>query len=111
MTFTDFETCGLKKSLDMISGKWKPPILYILFCNDEVRFNVLWKSIPQVSKKVLIEQLKHLENSGLIKKRELNSFPVAVYYSLSEKGKSLGTILNDLDSFGSNQNNNENYPE
>ena len=100
MDYKDFESCGLKRSLDMITGKWKPPILFYLFHNEEIRFNELWKSIPKVSKKVLVDQLKKLEDDGLIDKREVDSFPVQVYYRLSEKGKSLGDILAALDEFG-----------
>lgn len=85
----------------MITGKWKPPILYFLFHNDEIRFNELWKSIPKVSKKVLTDQLRQLEDNGLLEKREVDSFPVQVYYRLSKKGESLGHILSALDEFGS----------
>ncbi|GAA4113947.1 winged helix-turn-helix transcriptional regulator [Aquimarina addita] len=101
MKYEDFEGCGLKKALDMISGKWTPPILYFLFNNQDIRFNDLWREIPRISKKVLAERLKHLENVDLISKRKVDSFPVEVYYSLSEKGKSLGDILSVLDKFGS----------
>lgn len=101
MKYKDFQNCGLKRALDMISGKWTPPILYFLFNNQDMRFNDLWRSIPKISKKVLSERLKQLENVGLISKREVDSFPIEVYYSLSEKGKSLGNILSDLDDFGS----------
>jgi len=101
MKYKDFQNCGLKRALDMISGKWTPPILYFLFNNQEMRFNDLWRSIPKLSKKVLSEHLKQLEHVGLISKREVDSFPIEVYYSLSEKGKLLGNILSDLDDFGS----------
>ncbi len=101
MKYKDFQNCGLKRALDMISGKWTPPILYFLFINQDMRFNDLWRSIPRVSKKVLSTHLKQLEDVGLISKREVDSFPIEVYYSLSEKGKLLGNILSDLDDFGS----------
>ncbi|RIA09222.1 HxlR family transcriptional regulator [Flavobacteriaceae bacterium MAR_2010_72] len=101
MNYKDFESCGLKRTLDMISGKWKPPILYFLFNNEEIRFNTLWRELPQISKKVLAEHLKQLEEDGLVSKREVDAFPIEVYYSLSKKGKSLGSILSALDAFGS----------
>jgi len=100
MEYKDFENCGLKKSLDMISGKWKPPILYYLFHQKEIRFNALWRSIPRVSKKVLTEQLRQLEDDGLIDKRTVDAFPTQVYYRLSFKGQSLGEALEVLDKFG-----------
>lgn len=100
MKYEDFESCGLKRALDMISGKWKPPILYFLFHNQEIRFDDLWKSIPKISKKVLAEHLKQMNEAGLIVKRKVDSFPTEVYYRLSPKGKSLGPVLSALEEFG-----------
>lgn len=101
MDYKDFENCGLKKALNMVSGKWKPMILHFLFHYGEYRFNDLWRSMPKVSKKVLTEHLRQMEDQGLIKRREVNGFPSEVYYDLSEKGKKLGPILAALDKFGS----------
>ena len=58
MNYKDFENCGLKRALDMVSGKWKPMILHFLFHYGEHRFNDLWGSMPKVSKKVLSEHCK-----------------------------------------------------
>jgi hypothetical protein len=51
MLFEEFKNCGLRKTLDMISGKWKPLILSNLFEQEEVRFVELWRKMPKVSKK------------------------------------------------------------
>ncbi len=101
MNYKDFENCGLKKALNMVSGKWKPLILYFLFHQGEFRFNELWRTMPKISKKVLIEHLRQMEIQGLIVRREENGFPPEVFYDLSEKGKELGPILAALDEFGS----------
>jgi DNA-binding HxlR family transcriptional regulator len=101
MNYKDFKNCGLKKALDMVSGKWKPMILHFLFHKGEFRFNDLWRSMPKVSKKVLTQHLRQMEAQGLIVRREVNGFPAEVYYSLSDKGKSLGPILSALHEFGS----------
>jgi DNA-binding HxlR family transcriptional regulator len=103
MNYQDFENCGLKKALDMVSGKWKPLILHYLFHYGEFRFNDLWRSMPKVSKKVLIEHLRQMEMQGLIIRRTVNGYPPEVYYDLSNKGKKLGPILSDLDEFGTSQ--------
>jgi len=84
----------------MISGKWKPMILYFLFHEGEFRFNDLWRAMPKVSKKVLIEHLRKMEIEGLIIRRVINGFPPEVLYNLSDKGKTLGPILSALDEFG-----------
>ena len=100
MDYHDFENCGLKKALGMISGKWKPLILHFLFHQGAFRFNDLWRAMPRVSKKVLTEHLRQMQQQGLIARRELSGFPPEVYYDLTEKGKTLGPILAALDEFG-----------
>ena len=100
MDYKDFENCGVKKTLDMVSGKWKPLILHFLFHHGAFRFNELWRSMPKVSRKVLTEHLRQLEAKGLIERQVVNGFPPEVYYDLSEKGKALGPILAALDEFG-----------
>lgn len=99
MKYQDFENCGLKKALNMISGKWKPLILYFLFHEGEFRFNDLWRAMPKVSKKVLTQHLRQMEDHDLIIRRTVNGFPSEVYYNLSERGKSLGPILAALEDF------------
>ncbi|MBO0343482.1 helix-turn-helix transcriptional regulator [Muricauda lutimaris] len=104
MDYKDFENCGLKKALDMLSGKWKPMILYFLFYQGEFRFNDLWRSIPRISKKVLMEHLQEMVGNDLVIRREVNGFPSEVRYALSRKGKALGPVLSALDEFGNTSN-------
>jgi DNA-binding HxlR family transcriptional regulator len=82
--------CGLNVALTILSGKWKPLILYHLFHHPEMRFTALWRIIPKVSKKVLLDQLKQLENDELIIREEKSGFPPEVSYRVSEKGRALG---------------------
>ncbi|UKB86224.1 helix-turn-helix transcriptional regulator [Chryseobacterium sp. MEBOG06] len=96
----NFENCGLRKSLDILSGKWKPLILHNLFEEETVRFTELWIKMPRVSKKVLSEQLKQLEEDYIIQRTEVYNFPPEVYYKLTEKGKKPGSILSELHSWG-----------
>ncbi len=93
MAYQQFRHCGLNVTLTMLSGKWKPIILYHLFHNDEMRFTELWRIIPKVAKKVLLEHLRQLEDHGLIQRKEKHSFPPEVYYRISEKGRTLGPTL------------------
>jgi DNA-binding HxlR family transcriptional regulator len=82
--------CGLNVALTILSGKWKPIILYHLFYHPEMRFTELWRIIPKVAKKVLLDQLKQLENDELIIREEKSGFPPEVSYKVSEKGRALG---------------------
>ncbi|WP_448701207.1 winged helix-turn-helix transcriptional regulator [Mucilaginibacter sp. AW1-3] len=95
----EFKHCGLEVTLTMLSGKWKPIILYHLFRTSEMRFTELWRIIPKVAKKVLLEHLKQMEADGLITREEKHTFPPEVYYRISAKGQALGPVLAALDTW------------
>ncbi|QNK62927.1 helix-turn-helix transcriptional regulator [Pedobacter sp. PAMC26386] len=97
MDYNQFKHCGLNVALGILSGKWKAIILYHLFYQKEMRFTELWRVIPKVTKKVLLEHLKQMEAQGLITRRELHTFPPEVYYKLSAKGKALAPALSALE--------------
>jgi DNA-binding HxlR family transcriptional regulator len=90
MNYNQFKHCGLDVALNVLSGKWKPIILYHLFHQEEIRFTELWRIIPKVAKKVLLEHLKQMEAHELIIREERQVFPPEVYYKISEKGRALG---------------------
>ena len=103
MNYTEFEQCGLKRSLDLLSGKWKPLILHHLFHEKEIRFIELWRKMPKVSKKVLLEQLHQMQEHHIIERIEKNGFPPQVYYRLHRDTKELGPALQILDRWGSSK--------
>jgi DNA-binding HxlR family transcriptional regulator len=84
----------LKKTLDIICGKWRLYIIYQLG-NESRRYGELRRMIPGVSEKVLIQELKALVKLGVIEKRAYGEVPPRVEYSLTAKGqKVLPTLLN-----------------
>ncbi|NLR94335.1 MULTISPECIES: winged helix-turn-helix transcriptional regulator [Flammeovirga] len=87
--------CSLVYAMNVIGGKWKPIILYLL-ANGSMRFGKLLMFTPTISKKVLTEQLKELEEDGLIIRTKYPEVPPRVEYSLSEKGKGLLPVLKAL---------------
>ncbi|GAA4375596.1 helix-turn-helix domain-containing protein [Hymenobacter koreensis] len=95
-TYRDVEQCATKVALDLISGKWKP-IIFFHLSSGAIRFTELWRAIPRVSKKVLLEQLRQLENAGLVERTVHNNFPPEVTYQLTPKGAALAPILHRLD--------------
>lgn len=99
MNYTAFKHCGLNVALEVLSGKWKPIILFHLFHQEDIRFTDLWRNIPRVAKKVLLEHLKQMEADGLIIREERQVFPPEVYYRISEKGKALGPALAALENW------------
>jgi DNA-binding HxlR family transcriptional regulator len=95
-TYHDIECCAAKVALDLISGKWKPIILFHLG-SGPLRFTELWREIPRVSKKVLLEQLRQLEAATLVERTVQNGFPPEVTYQLTSKGQELAPILQSLE--------------
>ncbi len=90
------EECPITLFMEQIGGKWKPVILWLLIHNDTMRFSELDKSITGITQKMLSQQLKGLEETGTIKRVSYPVIPPKVEYSLTQKGKSLFSILNDL---------------
>lgn len=99
MDIQDFENCPLNRFLKLLSGKWKPLILYHFIHYGDIRFSELWRVMPQISKKVLLEHLKDMENEGLVIRKQVNTFPPEVFYGLSDKGESLNPIIKEMEAW------------
>jgi DNA-binding HxlR family transcriptional regulator len=91
--------CPVTGMLQLIGGKWKPIILYCLR-SDKRRFGEIAARIPTLSRKVLTEQLKELEEDGLISRQQFNEIPPRVEYELTALGKSLTPVLNEMEKWG-----------
>lgn len=92
----NFEETGFSYTMSLISGKHKMVILYCLMEFEVVRFNELKRYLKTVSDKTLSTNLKELEMNHLILRKEYPQIPPKVEYSLSERGKSLMKILDQL---------------
>lgn len=92
----DADICIMTRFSNLISGKWKPIILYLIQ-NGHTRFSLLQQKMPRISKKVLAEQLKEMEADKLIVREEIKSKePKIVVYSLSAKGASLRGLIDTI---------------
>ena len=96
----NFEDTGFSYTLSLISGKYKMVILYCLMEFGVVRYNEMKRYLKTVSHKTLSLSLKELERDGLIIRKEYPQIPPKVEYSLSDKGKSLMKILDELCTWG-----------
>lgn len=92
----NFEDTGFGYTLSLISGKHKMVILYCLMEFKVVRFNELKRYLKHVTDKTLSMNLKELESDRLIIRKEYPQIPPKVEYSLSERGKSLMGVLDQL---------------
>ena len=92
----NFEDTGFSYTLSLISGKHKMVILYCLMEFEVVRFNELKRYLKNISDKTLSTNLKELEADHLIVRTEYPQIPPKVEYSLSDRGKSLMAVLDQL---------------
>ncbi len=96
----DFEETGFNYALSLISGKHKMTILYGLMEFGTVRFNALRRYLKKISDKTLSTNLKELEADGLIQRVEYPQVPPKVEYRLTDRGKSLMVVLDQLCDWG-----------
>lgn len=94
-----FEETGYCYTLSLISGKYKPIILYCLMEYEPVRLNEMQRYI-KVADKTLSQNLKELEADELIIRHVYPQIPPKVEYSLSERGRSLVRVLDQLCDWG-----------
>jgi DNA-binding HxlR family transcriptional regulator len=93
-------SCGLDATLRIISGKWKPLILFFLRDGPK-RYGELKRLIPGVSNKVLIQQLKDLEADHVLARNDYREVPPRVDYTLTPLGRSLADAIVPLCTWGS----------
>lgn len=91
--------CPVTALFQLIGGKWKPVILYCLR-SEKRRFGEISARIPDLSRKVLTQQLKELEEDGLIKRKQYKEIPPRVEYELTDFGRSLAPVLNEMEKWG-----------
>lgn len=92
--------CEVELVLTVMGGKWKPIILWHLGHNEVLRYGQLRKTIKKITPKVLIQQLRELEQDGIVDRKEYQQIPPKVEYSLTETGKELIPILAVLCEWG-----------
>ena len=94
-----YETCPMKLVHKLISGKWKILILWYL-CGGALRFSDLKRKLPNVTQKMLTNQLRSLEDDGLIYRNVYPVFPPKVEYGLTDLGNSITPMLKEMYKFG-----------
>lgn len=102
LTKDELPECPVATTVQLIGNKWKLLIIRNLIYTGTQRFTDLIKAIPGISKKVLTDNLRSLEDDGLIIRKAYAEIPPRVEYSLSKLGETLKPILDAMYNWGTN---------
>lgn len=94
------EMMAVQDSMHVLSGKWKIPIITSICFYDTRRFSDFLNDVVGISNKMLSKELKELEINKLVKRTVLATQPITVKYELTEHGRTLKTIINNLTEWG-----------
>lgn len=100
LTKEELPECPVATTVQLIGNKWKLLILRNLIYTGTQRFTDFIKTIPGISKKVLSDNLRALEDDGLIEREVFAEVPPRVEYSLSSLGRTLKPVLDALSQWG-----------
>lgn len=97
--YENLPACPVQTCLDFISDKWKILIIRDLLDGTK-RFNELKKSLAPVTQKMLTQQLREMEEDGLINRKVYPVVPPKVEYSLTDLGLSLKPVIEAMKKWG-----------
>ncbi|TNC12772.1 helix-turn-helix transcriptional regulator [Methylobacterium terricola] len=97
--------CAVEATLQLIDGKWKGVILYHLLAeapgpDGALRFNAFRRRMPNVTQRMLTNQLRELEADGLVHRTVYAEVPPRVEYRLTARGRSLEPVIRALKAWG-----------
>jgi DNA-binding HxlR family transcriptional regulator len=93
------DRCPMRTAIAVLAGKWKPLIVFYLRTGTK-RFSEMRRLIPEVSQQVLTQQLRELEEDGIVTRTTYPVVPPKVEYALSPIGDQLGPIVDLLARWG-----------
>ncbi|GAA3945218.1 helix-turn-helix domain-containing protein [Hymenobacter algoricola] len=90
-----FNFCPVRTTLNVLGGKWKLLILSSLL-QDTRRYGELRRLMPEVTEKMLIQELRELEQDGIVQRMVYQQVPPKVEYTLTEHGRRVSPLLDAL---------------
>ena len=88
--------CPAENALTLLSGKWRPMILYWLM-DGPLRFNELQRRLGAITHRTLSKTLKEMEEDGLVVRKDYGEIPPRVDYSLTQRGRSFQPVLQAME--------------
>lgn len=91
--------CGVTHFVNKVGGKWKVVIIYCVHIGFN-RFSTIQRAIPHISKQMLINQLRELEEDNVLERTVFPEIPPRVEYNISKYGKSLLPMIKVVEAWG-----------
>ncbi|GAB4017748.1 winged helix-turn-helix transcriptional regulator [Spirosoma koreense] len=91
--------CPVTHFLNQVGGKWKIMIIYAVSKNCN-RFSRLQRAMPDISKQMLVNQLRELEEDGILERIIYAEIPPRVEYKITERGQSLMPVIMVMQEWG-----------
>lgn len=93
---------AISDAMSILSGKWKFHIIGTLIEGNSMGFMDLQREVIGIGAKMLSKELQDLEMNNLVSRTVMNTKPVTVSYSITESGKTLAPVIQELASWGIN---------
>ena len=91
---------AVKRTLDLLQGKWTIKVIYQLSYQGQMRFGDLQRSLAPITNTMLTTTLRELEERGLVQRIQYNEVPPRVEYFLTDAGKMLYPVFSELEKWG-----------
>lgn len=99
MKKSDEQADPMVHCLSLVGGKWKLLILYVINAGSN-RFGAMQREIPGITKQMLTQQLRELENDGILHRKIFAEIPPRVEYTITKRGRSLLPIVDAMQAWG-----------
>lgn len=96
----DENSCPVTATMKVLGGKWKPILINAIYFTAPARFGELKRSVKGITQSMLTQQLRELEDDGLISRKIYAEIPPRVEYTLTEFGLTLSPIMQSMAKWG-----------
>lgn len=96
----DENTCPITATMKVLGGKWKPILINAIYFTAPARFGELKRSVNGITQSMLTQQLRELEDDGIISRKIYAEIPPRVEYTLTDFGLTLSPILQSMAKWG-----------
>lgn len=96
----DENSCPVTATMKVLGGKWKPILINAIYHTSPARFGELKRSVKGITQSMLTQQLRELEEDGIIHRKIYAEIPPRVEYTLTEFGLTLSPIMLSMAKWG-----------